>query len=253
MMIGSSTIIKNEEQFIKSHVEAWLPYLDFMLFYDGGSTDGTLEILRRFAVSTIKVKVVEDKDPRNLAEDYTRISNECLRANPCDMVIFLHPDMLPINGEALRTIPDDAIAASMDMRSFAGEPDGDIYEIQGRGQKWKNIYRLRNPDLGAHYFGAYGAQNEDTYFSEITGNAHEHYGQDMARYPYPVFDTGLIVNHYSDVRPYARRLDRMIKCLVNQGLDQSEAERIAPNHPRVSLKDGQGFQFIKTEINGGTF
>lgn len=247
MTIGSFCLIKNEKAFIKAHLDAWLPHLDMMIFFDGGSTDGTLEILRQYAVNTIKVKVVENKDPKNLTEDYTRLSNEAMRANPCDMVMFLHPDMFPVNGEALRAIPDDCIAATMGMKSFAGNIRDKVYEIEGRGTKWKNIYRLRNPDLGAHYFGHYGAQNEDTYFSEITGNEHNHYGQEFDKYPYPIFHSGLVVNHYSDVRAYDRRLDRMIKCLMNQGHEEKMAKMMAPVHPRVSLRDGAGFKFKEVE------
>lgn len=257
MTIGSFCLIKNELQFINNHLSAWLPFLDSMVFFDGQSTDGTLDIIRGFIKNHEhgkKIILVEDKDPKDLKEDYTRLSNEAMRACLSDLTMFLHPDMFPENGEVLKKIPEDIIAASVNMRSYAGEPNSEVYEIQGRGTKWKNIYRLRNPDLGAHYFGAYGAQNEDTYFSEITGNLHEHYGQDMVQYPYPIYDSGLIVKHYSDVRPYARRLDRMIKCLINQGYGKENAERIAPNHPRVSLKAGNGFMFQKEqvpELDGG--
>jgi len=245
MKIGSFCLIKNEINFIESHVKSWVHYLDNMVFFDGNSTDGTLEVLRKYAISNPKILLFEDMDVKDLDKDYTRLSNEAMWACPCDMAMFLHPDMFPVNGEALRAIPDDCIAASVGMESYAGEPKGEIFKITGRGTSWKNIYRLRNPNLGAHYFGAYGAKNEDTYFSEITGDEHKYHGQDFSRYPYPILKTDLLVKHYSDVRPYARRLDRMVKCLVNQGYSMEEATKLAPQHPRVSLKDGNGFKFEK--------
>lgn len=247
-------MIKNEALFIRQHLASWLPYLSQMVFYDGNSTDGTLEIIKDHVKRHefgYKIKLVEDKDPKDLEADYERLSNECMWTLDTDLAIFLHPDMFLSDSTVIKDIPEGTIAASINIQSFAGNPGEQIYEIKGRGTKWKNIYRLRNPDLGAHYFGYYGAQNEDTYFKEITNNYHNHYGTDFEKYPYPVYDSGINVLHYSDVRPYERRLDRMIKCLVNQGNSEAVAKEYAPNHPRVSLKDGNGFTFfpIKSKID----
>lgn len=245
--IGSFCLIRNEAKFIKAHLKSWLPHLSQMVFYDGNSTDGTLDIIKDAMTREYghKIKLREDKDPINLTDSYISLSNSAMWDVDCDMAVFLHPDMF-YNGGG-KELPKDCAAASINIRSFAGEPDGNIYEIKGRGTKWKNIYRLRNPDIGAHYFGAYGAHNEDTYFSEITGESHEHYGQAFERYPYEVADSGIEVLHYSDVRPYSRRLERMTRCLINQGYSPEKAAQIAPNHPRVSLKDGAGFSFSHVE------
>lgn len=245
--IGSFCIIKNEKRFIEAHLRAWLPHLDSLVFYDGNSTDGTLEVLRAYANKYSKIILVENKDPKDLTNDYVRISNEALQSCPSDLVMFLHPDFIPENPEVLKQLPDDIIAGTFKVRSYAGEPGGTIYEILGRGERWKDIYRLRNPDLGAHYYGHYGAWNEDVYFSEITGNAHEHFEQDFSKYPYPVFNSPLIINHYSDVRPYARRLERMERCLINQGRRPDVAKVLAPKHPRVSLQAGGGFRLVEVQ------
>jgi len=241
--VGSFCLIKNEKIWIREHLRSWLPILDQMVFYDGGSTDGTLEILEdtkaRHELGH-KLKIVKGKDPINLQDDYTRLSNECMWALDTDMAMFVHPDMLYESGKI--DLPRGCVAATMDIKSYAGNPDGNIFEIVGRGTKWKNIYRLRNPDLGAHYYGHYGAWNEDTYFSEITGNEHRFYDNNFELYPYHVDNSGLVVRHYSDVRPYERRLDRMVKCLLNQGVKEN-VEEIAKNHPRVTLKSGNGFDF----------
>lgn len=242
--LGSFCLIKNEGFFIKKHLESWLPILGQMVFWDGNSTDGTLETIKDFRDNHpfgYKIKLREDKDIKDLTKDYQKLSNECQWDVDKDLAIFLHPDMFfeKVVGE----FPHKAVAASVNIRSFAGNPGGPICEIKGRSDKWKNIYRLRNPNLGAHYFGNYGAWNEDTYFSEITGNEHIHYGHDFSKYPYPVPDSGIHLLHYSDLRPYSRRLDRMIKCLINQGHSEAKAKELAPKHPRVSLETGAGFAF----------
>jgi glycosyltransferase involved in cell wall biosynthesis len=241
MSIGSFTIIKNEILWIERHIKEWLPYLDQMVFFDGNSTDGTLEILKKY-----RVTLVENKDPKNLQEDYVRIFNECLRTLDTDFAIFLHPDMFPISGAGkLKHLT--GLAAYTHMRVFGGEPNGQIYEETGRANAWKNIMRLRNPDLGLHYYGYYGAANEDLYFEDITGDDHIFYGTNFKAYPYPIFDSDCIIGHYSDVRPYERRLQRMIYSLMNQGLTKEQAAKIAPNHPRVSLKSGDGVEFKESQ------
>jgi len=215
-----------------------------MVFFDGNSSDGTLEIIREHQKGEHghKIKLFENKDPKDLQADYERLSNECMAALDTEVSIFLHPDMFPDGPQSIN-LPGGAIAATIRLRSFAGDPGAQLYEIAGRGEKWKNIYRLRNPNLGAHYHGHYGAQNEDIYFSEITGTEYKHYGQDFNSYPYLIVESGIKVLHYSDVRPRYRRIERMIRCLENQGFATATAVSMACSHPRVSFKDGQGLIF----------
>lgn len=246
-MIGSFTLIKNEAPWIAGHLSAWLPVLDQMVFADGGSTDGTWEILQHFAANHPdghKLTLYVD-DPKNLQDDYVRAFDACMKRLKTDLAFFLHPDMIPAKVPADFKHLHGATAASTKMRSFAGEPGGPLYEIKGRGEVWKNVYRLRAPDLGAHYFGHYGAANEDVYFSAITGEEHEHHGSNVHWYPYEVVDSGIEILHFSDVRPVERRYDRMVKCLINQ--KQQNPEKIARTHPRVTLKDGNGFKFIPAQ------
>ncbi len=243
--IGSFCLIKNEARWIKQHIIEWLPHLAQMVFFDGNSTDGTTEIIAELCDTHelgSRIKLVRGKDPIDLENDYVRLSNEAMWAVDCDFAIFLHPDMFPLEIGKGWGLDSDTIAGTVGIVSYAGEP-GNIFKIHGRGEAWKNIYRLRNPDLGAHYFGHYGAQNEDTYFSEITGDEHSHYGAQFDRYPYTITKSQVIIAHYSDVRPYERRLDRMMKSLRNQGWPTEGIKQRAEAHPRVSLKDGCGFKF----------
>ncbi len=246
MTIGSFILIRNEAAWIGGHIEMWLPFLDEMVFFDGNSTDGTLEIIKdlKNKPGGHKIRLYQDKDPKNLQEDYVDLFNRCMWTLRTDYAYFLHPDMIPVNPAKIRDLGDE-LAHVTHLTSYAGDPGSKIYRIdEGRGELWKNIYRLRNPDLGAHYHGFYGAANEDIYFKEITGGTYEHYGQEIDRYPYPVGDSGVKVLHFSDVRTKARRIDRMTKILINQGMNPEEASRTAPKHPRVTFEDGMGFKFV---------
>lgn len=247
--VGSYILIRNEKFWIGPHLAAWLPVLDQMVLFDGNSTDGTLEVIKDFLSHHPhghKIKLVENKDPKDLREDYVRLFNDCMWALDTDWAMFLHPDMVPVNPEAVKNIKD-GISYFCHMESYGGEPNGQLFKLSGRAEKWKNVYRLRNPDLGAHYHGFYGAANEDTYYSAITGDEHKFHGEAFEKYPYEVQDSGLKIMHFSDVRHYVRRLDRMVKCLINQGYSQEEANKLAPDHPRVTLKDGMGITFTPAD------
>lgn len=240
--IGSFTLIRNEVMWIKAHLLSWLPHLDQMVFFDGESDDGTVEVIRQISSNHPyggKIVLLERKNPKNMTDDYQRVFNECLHTLTTDYAAFLHPDMLLEDPGGLRSL-GDRIAYSTGMRSFAGDPYGELLEIiEGRAETWKNIYRLRNPDLGLHYFGDYGSANEDCYFSEVTGEEHN-----ISNLPYEVGESGIKILHFSDVRPLSRRIDRMVKCLVNQGHPAEMASSMALTHPRVNFKDANGFRFV---------
>ena len=251
MSIGTFTLIRNEREWIGPHIMRILPHVDAMCFYDGDSTDGTLEIIEYIIENHAdgdKIILVKGADPKNLKESYVKMFNQCMGQLKTDWAWFIHPDMYVENPEAIKKAGEsDEISQFTNLKSYGGEPGGKLYEIKGRGEAWKNIYRLRNPDLGAHYHGFYGAQNEDVYYSAITGNSHDHYGTSFEKYPYPVIDSGIHVQHYSDVRPLARRLERMKRCLENQGHPEGYIDEIAANHPRVTFKDGAGLEFKEVE------
>lgn len=249
--LGSYTLIKNEAQFIAAHLLAWLPILDEMVFYDGNSTDGTLEIIKAIREENIhghKIKLVEGRDPANLQDDYVRTFTDCVRAVDQDLAVFIHPDMMPVKAPKNFDHLENAVAATAVMRSFAGEPDGQLMEIvTGRGDRWKTIMRRNRPDLGLHYAGYYGAHDEDAYLAAITGDEHKNFAPFFDAYPYEVVDSGLEILHFSDVRSPRRRHERMVRCLMNQGHPHERAQSIALSHPRVTLKDGDGFRFVKSE------
>lgn len=253
MTIGSFTLLLNEKTWIAPHLLSWLPHLDEMVFYDGGSKDGTLEIIERFQNNSShghKIKLFLDKNPKDLQDDYVKLFDECLHELSTDLAAFLHPDFFLVEPGNIRKL-EGGISYTMRLDSFAGDPGGTLYQIKGRAESWKNIYTLR-PNLGLHYWGHYGSAWEDCYYREITGDIHQHFGSKFEAYPYPVVDSGIKAFHYSDVRPYSRRLSRMITCLKNQGyaargFSEDQIVDLAKNHPRVSLKSNAVLDLIPAE------
>lgn len=251
MRVGTFCMVKNEQPWIRAHLLSWLPWIDEMILFDGNSTDGTLNIVKDIRSSHPfggRIKLFENKDCNDLQDHYVSVFDECLHSLSTDYAIYAHPDMIlddPGNIRDLGTYH----AYTTSLRSFAGNPGEQVYEIKGRGVRWKNVYRLNNPDLGLHYFGHYGAWNEDCYFREITGKEHIFHGQEFYRYPYRIGDSWIKILHYSDVRTYDRRFSRMVSCLMNNGHTRQKAEEIAKNHPRVALKSDQELTFIPAEYH----
>jgi hypothetical protein len=232
MRLGAFCITKNEAQWIGFSVMSTKDFTDEYVYFDGNSTDGTVELLKYIRDKyKVNIKVFEDQDPKNLKDDYVRVFNECIKQVKSKYAWFLHPDMIVTKAPLMTW---DPLAWSVKVRSFAGEPRETIYEFkEGRTDRWKAI--MLN-DLGLHYHGHYGAGNEDMYFKDLTGDEHTMF-ENFASYPYEIRDSGIELNHYSDVRGYARRYHRMLTCIKHQyqGIDNKAAEDLAYNHPRVSF------------------
>ncbi len=251
--VGSFTLIKNEAEWIGAHLMAWLPLLDQMVFLDGNSTDDTryvIDEVREKHPLGSKIVLWVNSDPADLRDDYVRVQNKALAQLGTNYAVFLHPDMFPLSVDDRFGNIGVYHAYAHGMKSYAGEPgEKYMYEIsEGRGAAWKNVMRKRDPDLGLHYHGHYGAANEDMYFSAITGDEHEFHGTKFERYPYAIGDSGLVIAHFSDVRPLERRISRMASCLVNQGWDPEKAKKYAPTHPRVSFDSRDGFVFNQIAV-----
>ena len=249
MKLSLFYLIKDEKPWIAAHLLSLIDYVHEFVFLDGNSTDGTLDILSAFKKRHPlghKIRVFEGKDPKNLQDDYVAHMNEAIGHCSGEYAAFVHPDMIVTNPERICALQTDAVALTANMRSFAGEPGGKLYEFtEGRTHTWKPIHRNA---LGLHYHGHYGAHNEDLYHSAITGDEHILF-KNPQNYPYKVEDSGLNILHFSDVRPYQRRMNRMITCLMNQNptFTREQAYDLAKQHPRVSLASGSG-QFGKFKL-----
>lgn len=239
--------VKNEAQFIGFSVMSAWPYVEeFVYAVAPSSDDGTIDILRHIAKNYGKVRLLlqnkYDFDPMDM-KAYDASFNDCIEQTRCDAVWFLHPDMIIREWKDLEDEPlGDPLAWTVNMTSYARDLNTVI--TKGRATRWKNIHAKK---FGLHYFGGYGSTNEDFYHSDITGTTYRHFGQEFSKYPFHVKDSGISVNHYCEVKPYTRRLEKMKLCLKTQfpNLPEFEIERLATRHPRVSLD--------KTAENFGKF
>lgn len=242
MKISVISPVLNEVDFIGYSIMSVLPYIHSIHYgIDHKSNDGTLELVSQIAKGAGNGKVfwyqdpVFDIDPMDMKQ-YNGAFNALIAAaikHGAEAVLFLHPDMIVTNPEALLTVDDDALALFTRMKSFAGDLKTTI--TKGRATQWKNIHVTR---FGLHYFGGYGSQNEDFYHRDITGRAYKHYGTEFSKYPFRVADSGININHYCELKAYRRRLEKMKLCLKTlvPGATEAYIDEAAIQHPRVTLE-----------------
>lgn len=250
MKISATTTVLNEVEWIGYSIMAAAPYLhEFIYALDANSNDGTRELLahikQKYLGNRITVINVPNFHPTE-TQAYNESLNVCVRAAQGDACMFLHPDMIITEaGEA----DPHALAWYTHMTSFARDMNTVITE--GRATKWKIIHAKK---FGLHYYGVYGSQNEDFYHSEITGKSYKHYGEDFLKYPYQVGDSHIKINHYCELRPYKRRLEKMKLCLKALSPNASDAviEEAAVQHPRVTLEPSSKrfgtFKFTEKQV-----
>lgn len=245
--------VKNEAQFIGYSIMAVWPYVEeFVYAVAPSSDDGTIDILRHIAKSYGKVRLLlqskYDFDPL-VMKAYNASFNDCIEQTRCDAAWFLHPDMIVTNPARIADLKEGPLAWTVDMTSYARDMNTVI--TKGRADKWKNIHAKK---FGLHYFGGYGSLNEDFYHSEITGKSYRHFGTDFRQYPFEVANSGIKVNHYCELKPYKRRLEKMKLCVKAQAPDASDAwiEETAVHHPRVTLEKSSErfgkFEFEETRL-----
>jgi glycosyltransferase involved in cell wall biosynthesis len=240
--------VYNEAQFLPYSIMAAHPYVtEFVYAVAPKSDDGTIEILRHIAKNYGNVRILlqhkYDFDPMD-TKAYNEAFNDCIEQTRCDVVWFLHPDMILTKWNALQAGP---MAWTTNITSYAGDMNTVI--TKGRCKQWKNIHAKT---MGLMYSGGYGSANEDFYHREITGTSLKHYGSEFSKYPFEVGNSGIEVNHYCELKPYRRRLEKMKLCLKTQFPDAHplRLEEMAVNHPRVTLEQScnefGAFEFTET-------
>lgn len=244
--------VLNEVDFIGYSILAALDQIhEFIYAIDEESDDGTRDLLEHIRSKYAHEKLVILETPNFHPLDMPRYNgafNACIEKATGDACFFLHPDMIITNPSAIPEMPESPQAWFTHMTSYAKD-FGTVYTA-GRGEEWKNIHRKQ---FGLHYFGAYGSVNEDFYHSDITGNSHQFHGREYDQYPFEIGDSGIQINHYCEMKPYSRRLEKMRYSLTSQ-FERATKEWIdeqAVHHPRVTLEQGPSrfgvFQTAKTE------
>ena len=263
MKISVIAPVKNEVQFIGYSIMAVLPYVHEIIYTCAGSSDGTDELLAHIKEKYAgdKLKLFYSIEPGEVGDAagnfdfnphdmkaYNAAFNYAIGKATGDACWFLHPDMIVTKWSEV-PFTDKAMAWYTNVTSFA--KDFNTVITKGRCDKWKNIHAKK---LGLHYFGGYGSQNEDFYHSAITETTHKHYGTDFSQYPFMVADSGINVNHYCELKPYERRLEKMKLCLNTLGVtDEKAAEEMAEQHPRVTLEPSSErfgkFEFSESNVS----
>jgi glycosyltransferase involved in cell wall biosynthesis len=243
--------VKNEVDFIGYSIMAALPFVhEFIYAIDPKSDDGTLDLLthikKNHAHEKLRYFVDETFSFHPLdMKAYNASFNFCLEQMTGEAAWFLHPDMIVTEGGSLEEGP---LAWWTNITSFAGDFETQI--TKGRVGRWKNLH---SNQFGLHYYGGYGSENEDFYHRDITGNAYKHYGDEFSKYPFPVANSGISVNHYCELKSYRRRLEKMKLCLKTQHTNWSDdyIADVAMHHPRVTLEDTSPrfgkFEFAKSD------
>jgi hypothetical protein len=259
MKISVFSPVKNEVEFIGYSVMAVLPYVHEILYGVAGSTDGTEELLThirdKYAKDKLKLFFGDsngepfwDFDPMDV-KAYNASYNYLIEKATGDALWFLHPDMIVTNPAKIAELADGPLAWWTTITSFARDMQTQI--VAGRATKWKNIHAKK---FGLHYYGGYGSQNEDMYHRDITGTAYRHFGEEFDEYPFEVADSGITVNHYCELKSYARRLEKMKRCLktLSPHLSDERIAELAVQHPRVTLEETSArfgrFEFTPTEV-----
>lgn len=249
MRITSIAPVLNESPWVAYSILAALPYIhEFVYALDEKSNDGTRDLLFHVKQKYAHEKLVILDHPTFHPHDmkaYNAAFNRCIEKATGDAVIFLHPDMIVTDG------PKDGLTAGpmawwTEMTSYAG--DFGTVITKGRCTKWKNIHAKR---MGLHYSGGYGSQNEDFYHSDITGKSYKHYGSEFSKYPFLVANSGIKINHYCELKDYARRLEKMMLCLktLYPTFSEEKIHELAVQHPRVTLEQSSN-QFGNFEFTG---
>lgn len=88
MKIWVNCIVNNEENFIWFAINSVLKYVDKILVWDTGSTDGTVEIIKQIKSDKIEFREIGKVD----ADEFTKMRQEMLKQSVCDWVLILDGD-----------------------------------------------------------------------------------------------------------------------------------------------------------------
>jgi glycosyltransferase involved in cell wall biosynthesis len=91
MNLWAHTLVKNEARWLWFSLTSVLPYVDKVLLYDSGSTDGSIEIEKELQ-KRFPEKIILKNAKIESAEDFTKVRQEMLDATKSDWFLMVDGD-----------------------------------------------------------------------------------------------------------------------------------------------------------------
>lgn len=166
MKIAAHVLVKNEYMFIWYAVQSVAPYVDHILLWDTGSTDGTLEIINELKNDPIIGKKISfESHPEEFNEELIR--QQMLDKTNADWFIVVDGDeiwwndsikqvteTIRLKGKTIESIVVPTINAVGDMYHYQEERAGN-YTLAGRTGHYA-IRAINKSIPGLHSYGRHG-------------------------------------------------------------------------------------------------
>ena len=166
MTVWAHTLVKNEERWLWYSVTSVVPYVDKVLLWDTGSTDGSLEIEKEL-LKRYPNKIILKSRPQKTADEFTEVRQEMLDATNSDWILMLDADevwyqdsikkvieLINSEGNSLESIVVPTINMVGDMFHKQEDKAG-RYKLAGRVGHL-NLRELRRNIPGLHSQGRHG-------------------------------------------------------------------------------------------------
>jgi glycosyltransferase involved in cell wall biosynthesis len=166
MEIWAHTMVKNDARWLWYSVSSVIDYVDKLLLWDTGSTDGTLEIEREL-LNKYPDKIVYKVRKQSSAEEFTTVRQEMLDSTKSDWFIMLDGDEIWW-GDTIRHLLSEINSADKHVESFVVPTVnvvGDIFHYQdgsagmytfGSLKGHYNLRAIKTSIPGLHSQGIHG-------------------------------------------------------------------------------------------------
>jgi len=167
MEIAGHCLVKNEARFIWYSVMSVLPSVDRMLIWDTGSTDGTLDVIRKIRDTKYGEKVVFREFGEVTKDSFWEARQKMLEATHEDWIMMVDADEIwwdesirkmiaeiKINGEKLESIVVPTVNLVGDIFHYQEEKAG-LYKLAGR-KGHLNLRGINRKIPGLTSAGAHG-------------------------------------------------------------------------------------------------
>jgi glycosyltransferase involved in cell wall biosynthesis len=239
LKISAFSFCGNEVSYIGYSTMSLLPYVDEVIWADGNSNDGTLDLIKHIQTQydpEKKVKLFEGFLFENYREDYDEKFNWLLKRCSGDWVIFNHADMVWLDPWKIRPLleaihEDDFIwGLRVNFRSFINDR---WHCMEENDYTWPLIYKNAH---GLHHRGAYGTPYEDFYFED--GLRHDIRSSRRDSEEIRIFHSSIWMHHYRSCKPEWQRLDKMVKQFKATFPEKSleECTQLAKQHPYIDQR-----------------